>query len=87
MEITADQRDAWAQREENRDWEALIGQFYKRPDGTADIERLHAIAILNGILDSHSRYIGLNAGQVAMNIRNRLRPLWRKGVLKLPERV
>lgn len=84
MEITSDQRDAWAKRAENREWEALIGPLYKKPDGAADLDALHEIAILNGIRDTRSRYASLNTGQVSMNIRNRLRPLWRKGFLKLP---
>ena len=85
MEITSDQRDAWAKRAENHEWEALIGPLYKRQGGTADIEALHEIATLNGMLDTRARYRGLNAGQVAMNIRNRLRALWQKGDLKLPK--
>lgn len=84
MEITTDQRDAWAERVENHKWEALIGPLYKRSDGTADLSALHELAELNGLFDTRSRYRDLNAGQVAMNIRNRLRSLWRKEILKLP---
>nr|WP_295469742.1 hypothetical protein [Mesorhizobium sp.] len=84
MKITADQVDAWSKREENHRWEAVIGPYYKRSDGTVDIEALHDIARLNGILDTRSRYESLNTGQIAMNIRNRLRPLWLKGKLELP---
>ena len=84
MEITRDQVDAWSTREENHRWEAAIGPLYKRPDGTVDIEGLHEVAILNGLLDTRSRYEGLNTGQVAMNIRNRLRPLWLRNEFKTP---
>jgi hypothetical protein len=83
MEITGDQRDAWSQRKENGDWERVIGPLYKR-NGTVDIEALHDIALLNGIYDTRTKYGSLNAGQIAMNIRNRLRPLWKSKRLKLP---
>lgn len=84
MDITTDQRDAWSRRPENREWEAIIAPHYKRPDGVTDIEALHKIARLNGLMDTHSKYDRLNAGQVAMNIRNRLRVLWKQGLLNLP---
>ncbi|TRC92512.1 hypothetical protein FJV76_32385 [Mesorhizobium sp. WSM4303] len=85
MDITADQRDAWSKRPENGEWEAIIAPYYKRPDRVADLEALHEIARFNGLMDTRSKYDQLNAGQVAMNIRNRLRVLWKQGVLKLPK--
>lgn len=85
MDITSNQRDAWSNRLENREWEAIIAPYYKRSNGTADLEALHEIARLNGLADTRSKYDQLNAGQVAMNIRNRLRGLWKQGILKLPK--
>jgi len=84
MEITKDQRDAWKENPETREWEAAIGPHYKRGDGTADVEALFVIAELNGKPDLRTRYAHLNPGQVAMSVRNRLRPLWRNGCLRLP---
>lgn len=72
MDITNDQREAWSKRAENHEWEAIIAPCYKRPDGVADVEALHDIARLNGLVDTRSKYDHLNAGQVAMNIRNGL---------------
>lgn len=87
MKITRDQVDAWSKREENHRWEAVIGPLYKRRDGSVDIDALHDIALLNGMRDTRTRYENLNTGQVAMNIRNRLRRLWLEGKLKLPVEV
>jgi hypothetical protein len=84
MEISKDQRDAWRDNPENGEWEPVIGPFYKRAGGPADIEALLAIAELNGQPELRARYAHLNAGQVAMSVRNRLRPLWKAGRLKLP---
>jgi hypothetical protein len=86
MQISLEQREAWASREENRKWEAVIGPHYKRADGSADIDALHELARLNGIDNTRQKYADLNPGQVAMNVRNRLRPLWISGVFKLPSR-
>lgn len=84
MDITSNQREAWSKRPENHEWEGIIGPHYKRPHGVVNIEALHEIARLNGLTDTRSGYGHLNVGQVAMNIRNRLRILWKQGVLKLP---
>ncbi|MBA1141843.1 hypothetical protein [Mesorhizobium neociceri] len=84
MDITVDQREAWAKRPENREWENVIAPHYKRPVGGLDIEALHEIARLNGLLDTRDKYGNLNVGQISMNIRNRLRVLWKNGTLKLP---
>ena len=84
MQITRDQVEAWSKREENHRWEAVIGPLYKGRDGAVNIDALHDIARLNGLLDTRSRYGNLNAGQIAMNIRNRLRPLWLRNEFKLP---
>lgn len=84
MKITADQVDAWANREENHRWEAVIGPLYKRADGTVDIDALHDLALANGFRDTRTRYEHLNTGQVAMNIRNRLRRLWLRNEFIFP---
>ena len=82
MEITREQRAAWAIRKENIEFEAVVGPQYKNADGTADLDRLYALAELNGLLNLRNRYKG-NTGQIAMNVRNRLRSLWQRGTLKL----
>jgi hypothetical protein len=84
MQITADQRNAWRDNPETAEWESFIGPLYKKPDGTADIEELYRTAEANGITDARTKYGSLNAGQIAMNIRNRLRPLWRNGKFRHP---
>ncbi|MER9848735.1 hypothetical protein NKJ55_15565 [Mesorhizobium sp. M0106] len=84
MDITRDQRDAWSRRAENREWEAIIAPQYKAPNGFVNLEALHEIARLNGLMDTGSKYDQLNAGQIAMNVRNRLRVLWKQGILKVP---
>lgn len=84
MDITSDQREAWSKRPENLEWEGIIAPHYKRSNGVVDLEALHEIARLNGLMDTRSKYGQLNVGQVAMNIRNRLRILWKRGALKLP---
>jgi len=84
MEITREQRDAWRENPETAEWEAVIGRFYKQPGRVADAEALFAIAEVNGLGDLRARYSHLNPGQIAMAVRNRLRPIWRAGRLKLP---
>jgi hypothetical protein len=82
MQITIEQRDAWAANPETEEWEAVVGPIYKGSSGV-DIEALFRIAELNGLHDVRERYGHLNNGQIAMNIRNRLRPIWRSGSLRL----
>jgi hypothetical protein len=82
MQITREQRDAWAANPETDEWEAVIGPVYKTAEGV-DVEALFRIADLNGLQDARERYGHLNTGQIAMNIRNRLRPIWRAGSLRL----
>ena len=84
MEITQEQRSAWRDNPETAEWEAVIGPYYKRSGQVADVEALFFIADLNGVRDRQARYAHLNAGQIAMAVRNRLRPLWRAGKLRLP---
>jgi len=84
MEITREQRNAWSENPENAEWEPVIGPFYKRPGLVADVEALFAIAELNGLGNLRPGYSHLNAGQIVMALRNRLRPRWRAGLLKLP---
>jgi hypothetical protein len=82
LQITREQRDAWADNPETGEWEAVIGPVCKTADGV-DIEALFQVAELNGLHDVRDRYGHLNNGQIAMNIRNKLRPIWRAGFLKL----
>ncbi|WP_141245135.1 hypothetical protein [Mesorhizobium sp. WSM3860] len=84
MDITRDQRFAWSKRPENHEWENLIAPYYKQTDGTVNVDVLHKIADLNGLFDPRKKYAHLNPGQIAMNIRNRLRVLWKNGSLNLP---
>jgi hypothetical protein len=65
MEITREQRAAWAANEENKEWEAIVGPQYKNADGTADLNRLYKLAELNGLTGLKDRYDG-NPGQIAM---------------------
>ncbi|TPL84087.1 hypothetical protein FJ950_18005 [Mesorhizobium sp. B2-3-14] len=58
MDITSDQRDAWSKRPENGEWEAIIAPYYKRSGGVADLEALHEIARLNGLMDTRSEPSG-----------------------------
>ena len=81
MKITQDQREAWSLDEENKEFEAFIGPLYKRENGFIDIEALFDFAESVGLSDVRQKYQGLNHGQIAVNIRNRLRPLWRAGKL------
>jgi hypothetical protein len=85
MEISREQIEAWRENPENAAWEQVIGPCYKRPGHPPDLEALFAVADLNGLPGLRARYAGLNGGQVAMSLRNRLRKLWRAGVLKLPD--
>jgi len=84
MKITRDRVEACAQRKKNHRFEAVIGPIYRRPDGTVGIDAMHDFARLNGLLDACSRYENLNTGQIAMNVRNRLRSLWLRNELSSP---
>jgi len=84
MEISSEQRKSWMENPETAEWEAVIGPHYKKPGEPIDIENLFEVAESNCLGDLRERYEGKNAGQIAMNIRNQLRPLWKNGRLVLP---
>ena len=81
MQISQDQKEQWRENPETAEYEAFIGPIYKQLDGTLEIESLFVFAEGNGLGDFRQQYAHLNVGQIAMNLRNRLRPLWRTGRL------
>jgi len=82
MEISSEQKEAWKNNPETAEYEELIGPIYKSEDGATDIEALLTFAEKAGLDDVRTRYAHLNSGQIAMNIRNGIRCVWRRGELQ-----
>lgn len=72
MEISKERRERWEQNTKNDAFNRWLGPQVTAPDGTLDLEALHAVAQRYGI-DRRSQYAHLNPGQVRMNLGNMLR--------------
>jgi hypothetical protein len=72
MEITPEQRRAWANGTANSPFNQWLDGQVKDEEGRLSLEKLRAVASSYGI-DGLDGYAHLNAGQQRMNIGNRLR--------------
>src|SRR5262249_6028203 len=70
MKITREQREAWAAKTANSDFNVWMNAQVKKPDGSLDLEALYALARKYGV---NQEYRHLNQGQQRMNIGSRLR--------------
>ncbi len=65
MKITREQREAWVRNTRTSAFNVWLDEQVKHPDGTLDLDKLHAVAESYGI---EKRYDRLNPGQQRMNI-------------------
>jgi hypothetical protein len=72
--ITRQERQKWAERTKNDDFNAWFNPQIQKPDGTLDVERMYAIATAPPYsLDIGTRYSHLNPGHQRMVVGNLLR--------------
>lgn len=72
MKISRERRERWERLTKNDAFNTWLRPQVTGPDGTLDLDRLHAIALRYGI-DRREQYAHLNPGQVRMNLGNMLR--------------
>ena len=72
MKISKERRERWEQLTKNDAFNQWLAPQVTAPDGTLDLDRLHAIALEYGI-DKREQYAHLNPGQQRMNLGNMLR--------------
>jgi hypothetical protein len=72
MEISRERRERWERLTKNDPFNQWLRPRVTAPDGTLDLDALHAIAARYGI-DRREQYAHLNPGQVRMNLGNMLR--------------
>src|SRR5690606_8844173 len=72
MKISKERRERWEQLTKNDAFNQWLGPQVTAPDGTLDLDRLHAVALKYGI-DRREQYAHLNPGQQRMNLGNMLR--------------
>lgn len=72
MKISAERRDRWERLTKNDPFNQWLRMQVTAPDGTLDLDALHAVARRYGI-DRREQYAHLNPGQVRMNLGNMLR--------------
>lgn len=72
MEISRERRERWERLTKNDPFNQWLRPQVTAPDGTLDLDALHAIAGRYGI-DRREQYAHLNPGQVRMNLGNMLR--------------
>jgi hypothetical protein len=72
MDISKERRERWERLTKDGPFNRWLDPFVRRDDGSLDVESLYLVARAFGV---HDRYDHLNAGQIRMNIGNRLRPL------------
>jgi len=72
MEVSADQRIAWAENTKNDEFNLWLTPQIRNSDGTLDLKKMYEIAESFGVTQ---RYDHLNPGQQRMNIGNRLRKI------------
>ena len=70
MEISKERRELWERETKNGAFNCWLNPLVRNADGTLNLESLYLIARTFGVND---RYDDLNAGQIRMNIGNRLR--------------
>jgi len=70
MRITRQQRDAWAAKTANSDFNVWMNGQVRNADGTLNLDALYELASKYGI---KQEYRHLNPGQQRMNIGSRLR--------------
>lgn len=73
MQVTREQRDAWAAGTRDSPFNNWLSSRISAPDGSLDLDLLHEVAAEFGV--DASRYAHLNPGQRRMNVGNRLRKL------------
>jgi hypothetical protein len=78
MEISKERRERWERVTKDSPFNQWLNPLVRNADGSLNIESLYLIARAFGVYD---RYDDLNAGQVRMNIGNRLRPLVTKEII------
>jgi hypothetical protein len=72
MEIDRERRERWERLTKNDPFNLWLRPQVTAPDGTLDLEALHAVARRYGI-DRREQYAHLNPGQIRMNLGNILR--------------
>ncbi|MCS6626421.1 hypothetical protein N0B44_26215 [Roseibacterium beibuensis] len=72
MEISRERRERWERLTKNDPFNLWLRPQVTAPDGTLDLDALHAVAGRYGI-DRREQYAHLNPGQVRMNLGNMLR--------------
>ncbi|WP_370237753.1 hypothetical protein [Brevundimonas sp.] len=72
MKISRERRERWERLTKNDAFNQWLRPQVTAPDGSLDVEALHAIALQYGI-DRREQYAHLNPGQVRMNLGNMLR--------------
>jgi hypothetical protein len=72
MEISRERRERWERVTKHSPFNQWLNPLVRNADGSLNVESLYLIARAFGV---HDRYDELNAGQIRMNIGNRLRPL------------
>jgi hypothetical protein len=72
MKISKERRERWERLTRDDAFNLWLRPQVGGPDGTLDLERLHAVALRYGI-DRREQYAHLNPGQQRMNLGNMLR--------------
>lgn len=72
MKISRERRERWERLTKDDAFNTWLRPQVTGPDGTLDLDRLHAVALRYGI-DRRAQYAHLNPGQVRMNLGNMLR--------------
>lgn len=72
MEISRERRERWERLTKNDAFNQWLQPQVTAPDGTLDLDALHALALRYGI-DRREQYAHLNPGQVRMSLGNMLR--------------
>ena len=72
MKISKERRERWERLTRDDAFNLWLRPQVSGPDGTLDLERLHAVALHYGI-DRREQYAHLNSGQQRMNLGNMLR--------------
>ena len=72
MKISKERRERWERLTRDDAFNLWLRPQVSAPDGTLDLERLHAVALQYGI-DRREQYAHLNPGQQRMNLGNMLR--------------